>query len=191
MQRTHRKLEVHLPPEARRELEAVCRAQSVSAAKVRRARILLLSDEDHVEGRRPDWQIAEMVGVSEKQAARVRQKFVREGLPATIERKRRATPGTPPKFDGEGEARLVALCCSTPPEGHQRWTLQLLVDELCRLQVVTTVCCETVRKCLKKIASSPGNPNGFAFPNETALVSWPTWRKSSTSTAKPMMTSTR
>ena len=101
MQRTHRKLEVHLSPEARRELEAVCRAQSVSAAKVRRARILLLSDEDHVEGRRPDWQIAEMVGVSEKQAARVRQKFVREGLPATIERKRRATPGTPPKFDGE------------------------------------------------------------------------------------------
>jgi hypothetical protein len=117
MQRTHRKLEVHLPPEARRELEAVCRAQSVSAAKVRRARILLLSDEDHVEGRRPDWQIAEMVGISEKQAARVRQKFVREGLPATIERKRRATPPTPPKFDGEGEARLVTLCCSTPPEG--------------------------------------------------------------------------
>ena len=50
--------------------------------------------------------------------------------------------------------QLVSLCCSTPPEGRSRWTLQLLVDELCRLQVVTSVCRETVRMCLKKTRSA-------------------------------------
>lgn len=185
------KVQVHLAPEVREELEALCRKQSVSAAKVRRARILLLSDDDHPEGRRPDWQIAEIVGIGEKTVQRVRQKFVREGLSHSIERKQRSTPGTTPKFDGRAEAQLVALCCSEPPDGHQRWTLQLLVDELGRLQVVTSVCRETVRRCLKKIASNRGKAAASAFPRETALVSWPTWRKSSTSTVKRMTQSIR
>ncbi len=185
------KVRVQLAPEVREELEVLCRKQSAPAAKVRRARILLLSDEDHQKGRRPDWQIAEIVGVGEKTVQRIRQKFVREGLSQTVERKKRSTPGTTPKFDGKAEARLVALCCSEPPDGRQRWTLQLLVDELGRLKVVTSVCRETVRRCLKKTVSNRGKAGVSAFPRETAPVSWPTWRKSSTSTAKRMTQSTR
>ena len=185
------KVEVRLSPEVREELETLCRKQSAPAAKVRRARILLLADSDHQKGRRPDWQIAEIVGIGEKTVQRVRQRFVRGGLSHSVERKQRCTPGTTPKFDGRAEAQLVALCCSEPPEGHQRWTLQLLVDELGRLKVVTSVCRETVRRCLKKIASNRGKAAGSASPKETALVSWPTWRKSSTSTAKHMTKSTR
>ena len=147
MPQTNKKLKVHLTAEQRAELEAVCRKQSVGAAKVRRARILLLSDEDHRDGRRRDWEIAEAVGLSERQVRRIRQAFV---LAGEIRLDRKPRVGGPRKLDGVGEAQLVTLCCSHPPEGHERWTLQLLCDELVRLEVVTSVCRETVRTCLKK-----------------------------------------
>ena len=78
-----------------------------------------------------------------------------EGLGATLARKRpdrvyeRA-------LDGRQEAHLVALACSEAPEGHARWSLRLLADELVRLQVVEAVSHETVRRTLKKTTSSRG-----------------------------------
>jgi len=160
MPATNRKHEVHLSTDQRQQLEAIGRQQNVPAAQARRARILLLADEDHTDGRRPDWHIAEVVGLSERQVIRIRRRFVQEGLTGAIDRKPRTPSQKPPKLDGATEARLVSLCCSTPPEGRSRWTLQLLVDELCRLQVVTSVCRETVRMCLKK--TRPANATGGA-----------------------------
>lgn len=176
------KVRVHLSAEQRSELSVVARSQTVSAAKARKARVLLLADEDHPDGQRPDTYIAAAVGLSEKQVKTIRQKFVREGVSA-LERKKRTTPSTPPKFDGRTEAQLVTLCCSTPPDGRQRWTLQLLVDELCRLQIVASVCRETVRRCLKKTGCNPGGISGSASRKRTARGSSPRWSKSSTSTA--------
>lgn len=191
MPHSNEKLEVCLTPKQRDELQSLCRKGSIGAAKLRHARVLLLADEDHREGRRPDWYIAETVGISLRQVCRIRQKFVREGLAPAIERKPRSTPGTTPKFDGRQEAQLVRLCCSKPPAGRTRWTLQLLADELGRLQVVTSVCPETVRRCLKKIASSRGGRNGSAFRSEIMRDLWPIWKNSSTFTAKSSTSSTR
>lgn len=173
------KASVHLMAEERSELQALCRRQSVGAAKLRRARILLLADEDHPSGRRPDWQIAEVVGLSERQVVRVRQQFVREGQQVLDRKPRPAVPG---KLDGKAEATLVTLCCSRPPAGQEQWTLQLLCDELGRLQVVESVCRETVRKCLKKTGFSPGAPNGSASRKRTGRGSSRGWKRSSTST---------
>jgi len=184
------KVEVHLTPEVREELAAIGRSQNVGAARARRVRVLLLADEDHPDGQRPDTYIAAALGLSDKQVKTIRQKFVREGLSA-LERKKRLTPPKPPKFHGRAEARLVALCCSTPPEGQQRWTLQLLVDELCRLKVVTSVCCETVRQCLKKTGSSLGGRSGSASRKRTGRDSSRRWSKSSTCTARTTTQSAR
>ena len=186
-----RKLKVHLTIEQRAELERLSRSGKSSVRHARRARILLLADEDHPEGRRTDWQIAELVELTEKQVKRIRHQFVREGLERAVSRKPRSDAGIPKVFDGTAEAQLVALCCSEPPKGRQRWTLKLLVDELCRLQVVASVCPETVRRCLKKIASSPGRQNVFVFPKKTAHGSSRTWSKSSTSTARRSTKRTR
>src|SRR5215207_7651961 len=60
------------------------------------------------------------------------------------------------RLDGEQEARLVALTCSAPPEGHKRWTLRLLADRLVALQVVESVSYETVRQALQQTGSSRG-----------------------------------
>ncbi len=177
------KFRVRLTVEQREALQAICRRQSVAAAKVRRARILLMSDENHANGRKRDWQIAEAVGLSERQVVRIRQQFVREGDPA-LDRKQRSDAGVSKTFDGKAEATLVTLCCSDPPEGRDRWTLQLLCDELGRLEVVESVCPETVRKCLKKIGCSLGGPNDSASPKPTARGSLHGWKKSSTSTSR-------
>lgn len=159
---TNRKVEVVLEERTRQELESLARSGVAPARKVRNARILLMADEDRREGRRPDWYIAECLGISERQVCRVRQQFARDGLGATLVRKRRSDAEIPRKLDGQVEAQLVTLCCSTPPAGRERWTLQLLVDELCRLNVVASVCKESVRQCLKKTGSSPGKRRGFA-----------------------------
>jgi hypothetical protein len=143
-----------------------------------------LADESHPAGHHLDEEIAELVGLCKRQVVRIRQQFVRQGVKPTLARKVRATPPRPYKFDGRAEARLVALCCSTPPAGRERWTLSLLVEELRRLQVVTSVCPETVRRCLKKIALNPGARNGSAFRKGIGPDLWRTWRKSSMSTAK-------
>jgi transposase len=178
---TSRKVKVFLSAEERATLEAVCRSQSVGAAKKRRARILLLSDENDVEGGLTDQQIAPRVGLSERQVVRIRQRFVREG-DQTLERKPR--PPVAGKLDGKAEAHLVVLCCSSPPTGRERWTLQLLCDELARLKLVESVCPETVRKLLKKTTSSLGGRSGFAFRKPIGRDSSPGWKKSWTSTKK-------
>ena len=171
MGNTAEKFKVDLTAAERSELEAVLRSQSVGAAKSRRARILLLSDVGHADGRRTDANIAELVGLSERQVVRIRQRFVRErgDSPATDACERRPRPPAPDKrrLDGAGEARLVTLACSDAPAGRDHWTLQLLCDELVRLQVVESICPETVRRCLKKTSFSPGVSNGSASPRRT------------------------
>ncbi len=147
-----RKWVVQLSKSEREELERIVRSQKASALQLKRAKILLLSDNNHPDGRRTDEYIGELLGMTRRQIQRIRTKFVQQGLECTLKRKVRSDQGTPKVFDGQAEAQLVTLCCSTPPEGNQRWTMQLLVDELTRLQVVTSVCKETVRKTLKKIA---------------------------------------
>lgn len=186
------KREVRLTGKQRDELESLVRKGTTPTTKRRHARILLMADEDRRGTcRNPDWYIAQVVGLSERQVVRVRRRFCKEGFASCLTRKQRATPPNPPRFDGAAEAKLITLCCSDPPKGHQRWTLQLLVDELCRLQVVVSVCPETVRQCLKKIASSHGKQNASASPNGTVPDSWPIWRKFSTSTAKSTTKPTR
>lgn len=176
------KHKVELTAEQRSELEQLTRQASVGVAKKRWATILLLADESHPDGRRTDEEISNEVGVSVRQLERIRKKYVLHGQNATLVRITRSDAGVPKVLDGKAEAHLVTLCCSTPPEGHARWTLRLLCDELVRLQVVASVCPETVRVCLKKTNCNLGSRNGSASPQPTDRVSSRPWRKSSTPT---------
>jgi hypothetical protein len=87
--------------------------------------------------------------------ARVRQTAVQAGLDAALQRKlpNRVYTRT---LDGAGEAHLVALTCSTPPEGAGRWSLRLLADRMVELDYVEAISHETVRQTLKKTNSSRG-----------------------------------
>jgi hypothetical protein len=80
----------------------------------------------------------------------LRKRLVTEGFELALEGKKRTEPPTPPKLDGEAEAKLIAMRLGKPPTGYGHWTLQLLADELVALEVVDSISHETVRKVLKK-----------------------------------------
>jgi hypothetical protein len=177
-----KKYKVALSPENRAELEAITRKTSLGVAQVRRAKILLLADEAHPDGGYPDWQIAEEVGLCERQVVRIRQRFVKSGVQPALARATRRDAGTRRVLDGTAEAHLVTIAGSTPPEGRDHWTLQMLCDELKRLQIVKSVCCETVRQALKKTRYNLGKPNASASRKRIGRASLRAWKKSSTST---------
>jgi hypothetical protein len=68
---------------------------------------------------------------------------------------KRPPPRLPSKLDGANEAHLIALACSTPPTGQERWTLRLLAERFVTLEG-ESISHETVRRALKKTFSSRG-----------------------------------
>ena len=142
------KHEVELTSEERQTLETLIRKGEHSALKLMRAHILLKADSNG-----PAWtdaQIAEAFGCHQQTAYNVRKRFAMGGRLSALERKPQSQPSHVRRLDGQGEARLIALTCSDPPEGFARWTLQLLADELVELQIVESISIETIRQTLKK-----------------------------------------
>ena len=72
-----------------------------------------------------------------------------EGFKAALERRKQPNRKAK-RLDGEGEAALIALACSAPPEGRASWTLKLLADGLVKMEVVDSISYEIVRRTLKK-----------------------------------------
>lgn len=105
-----RKWEVELSLQQREELTKIVRPQSGRSLAVKRARVLLLCDQAHPEGRRTDKQTADLVGLTTRQVQRIRLKFLQQGLEGTLRRKIRSDQGVPKVFDGAAEAQLVTLC---------------------------------------------------------------------------------
>ena len=141
---------VRLEPQEREELQKLVSTGKAAARKLTHARILLQSDVSEAGTGWKDEQIATALGVTTRTIQHVRQRCVEEGLEAALERKKREGSPTPRILDGEKEARLVAICCSKPPEGRTRWTLKLLSDRLVELEVVESISRDTVGRTLKK-----------------------------------------
>jgi transposase len=151
-----KKYHVTLTPEERGELERMISAGKAAARKQAHARILLKADEGEGGPRWSDVRIAEALDVGLSTVWRVRRRFVEEGIEAAIV-PQPSTRAYARKLDGAGEARLVKLACSRPPEGRKRWTLQLLADRMVVLgHAEDGLSYETVRRVLKKTRSSPG-----------------------------------
>ena len=120
-----------------------------SPARVQlKARILLHADTGRYGSGWNDTQISEALETYPVMCFRVRRSYAMQGLDAVLNRKKRATPTPPPIFDGEKEAKLIALACSKPPEGCGRWTLRLLEDKLVELDIVASD--NTIGRVLKK-----------------------------------------
>jgi transposase len=141
---------VRLTDAEREALRGVITRLKGSSQKVRRAQILLKADADG-----PGWidsRIAEAFNCRVQTIENLRKRLVTEGFELALEGKKRQEPATPPKLDGEGEAKLIAMRLGKPPAGYGHWTLHLLADELVALEVVDSISHETVRKVLKKTA---------------------------------------
>ena len=129
-------------------LKSIVKKGKGGAFKIRRAQILLHSDKNGHGLSGP--KIAKLLHCRQSTVYDVRKQFVEEGLEATITRKKRETGPTPRLFDGEAEARLIALSRTEPPEGRSRWTLQMLSDRVVELNIVPHCTANSVHEVFKK-----------------------------------------
>lgn len=140
---------VTLTPAERERLVGMRRRGRVDARVLVHSGILLKADEG---GSRTGWtdaRIAEALECGTATVERVRTRFVEEGFDAAL-RPKATTRTYVRKLDGKGEARLITLACSDPPEGRARWSLRLLADRLVALGVVEDISYEAVRRTMKK-----------------------------------------
>jgi len=139
---------VDLTAEERTVLEQLLHKGKSNARKLTRARILLHADEGET-----DAEIATALTVGVATVERTRQRFVEANLEALHDRPR---PGGQCKLSGKQEAHLIAVACTPAPEGHTRWTLQLLAEQVVTLGFAQSIARETVRQVLKKTRSIRG-----------------------------------
>jgi transposase len=134
---------IKLKDEERKKLsELICKG-SAKVRKLKRCQILLLSDEG-----KSDVEIAQAIKVSMGTVGNIRRRYATDGLESALNENRR--PGAPKKYKGLESAKITALACSTPPEGHSRWTLRLLADKAVALELVSEISYMSVDRILKK-----------------------------------------
>ena len=146
---------VRLSGEEREQLETLIRKGKSPAQRLLKARRLLKADVSEAGEGWSDSRIIKALETSASMVYRVRQQLVEEGFAAVLSRKQRATPAVPRIFDGEKEAKLIALACSKPPKGRARWTLRLLENKVVELGIVDRASDSTIGRALKKTLFSP------------------------------------
>lgn len=134
---------VRFTEEERDQVTQTVRRGVAPVRQVTRARVLLKADEGWDDG-----AIAEALDIGVSTVWRTRKRYVEEGLDNALHERPR--PGAHPKLDGKQEAHLIAVACSTPPEGHARWTLRLLAGKVVELGLAEEYSYEAVRRVLKK-----------------------------------------
>jgi transposase len=124
-------------------LKTIVSKGAEKARKITRCRILLLCHEN-----KNKTIIASMLDVNRNTISNTCRRYVEEGLESAINEKPR--PGAPTLFDGKLKAKLTALACSTPPEGHSQWSLRLLSDKAVELSLVESISHTQIGNILKK-----------------------------------------
>ena len=143
--------EIYLTEEEQIQLKEIVRKGVHNSHVITRARVLLMLDRtgktDHVRYKRT----AEYAQISVQAVYNMRDEFLsNHDIESYLTRKKRETPPTAPKLDGETEAKILALACSEPPEGCSRWTVRLLRERIVQLHFVEEISHMTVQRLLKK-----------------------------------------
>lgn len=141
---------ITLTEEERKQLRDFTRSGKTNAPKFIHARALLLCDVGRYA--EESWKVADVataLGVSARTIEHLKQRFVEEGLDAALARKP-STKTTNITFDGGFDARLTALACSPAPNGHARWTVRLLAQQVVKLEIISSVSLMTIQRSLKK-----------------------------------------
>jgi len=153
-----KKYMVMLETEEREKLLALISSGIAKARTITHARILLKAEEGW-----QDQEICKALNVSIPTVERVRKRFVLEGFERSL-RPRRPKRVYSRKLDGEQEARMVALACSSPPEGYARWSLRLLADWVVQMKIIESISHETVRHVLDDNELKPWRRQEWCIP---------------------------
>ena len=147
-----KKYVVRLSAEERERLEDLRSKGTIPARRLLKVQILLKADVSEAGEGWSDSKIMKAFDTTDTMVYTVCKKLVEEGLDGVLSRKRRETPPVARIFDGEREAKLIALACSDPPPGFARWTLRLLEEKVVELQIVDRASDSTIGRVLKRMA---------------------------------------
>jgi len=154
---SEKKYRIKLTLEERKALETIRDKGAHKSTTYRRAIALLMSDESELGQSCTDAAIDKAIGMRTRTVERLRQKVHELGVLQALERPPCLTPANPPKITSELEAHITRIACSQCPEGASRWTLQLIADELVRIEAIDSISATTVGKALKKTNSNHGS----------------------------------
>jgi transposase len=147
-----KKYNILLTSEEREELDGIVKKGKNAARVIVLALVLLLSDlSPEGRGKMKNYEISQKLNISEKTIESAKKRFVEGGIPLALERQQMTVNPSRIKFDGEFEARLIALACTDPPSGKARWTVRLLADTLVELGIAPDgISPMSVQRVLKK-----------------------------------------
>ncbi|MEM9093325.1 MAG: helix-turn-helix domain-containing protein [Cyanobacteria bacterium P01_F01_bin.53] len=123
-------------------LKALLKKGQIGAKQFKRATALLELDRG-----KTITAITETLDVSRSAVSNWVKRYRKEGLQMLHDRPR---SGRPVEIDGDQRAKITALACSDPPEGHSHWNLRLLADKAVELNYCEHICHTQVGQILKK-----------------------------------------
>lgn len=143
---------IFLSQDERDELDGIIKKGKRAARAVLLAMVLLFCDmSPEGRGKKTNAQISREFNISERTIESAKKRFVEGGIPLALGRKEYTVNPKRIKFDGEFEAKLVALACTDPPSGRTRWTVRLLADQAVELGIAPNgISPMTVQRTLKK-----------------------------------------
>jgi len=148
-ERAMRQTELHLSTKDRELIESYRTKGMRHAREVNRAHILSALDRGVSQA-----QIMAVLGVGPMVIWRTRAAYLEGGAQYALHDV--ARPGKPRQYDTDVEAQISALACSAPPKGAKHWTMVLLEQAAQAQAGIGPISRETVRRLLKKTASSRG-----------------------------------
>lgn len=132
-----------------KQLKRTIKQKDTNQTAANRCRILLALDENHMPALSYD-QCVDTYGVSKATISTVVKAFADGGIDSVLARKRSInSDNARRKVDGRIEAKLIEVACSPAPEGHSRWTIRLLEDEM-KVILDEPISREAIRRTLKK-----------------------------------------
>ena len=144
-----RQTPLNLSQEDRSVIEEIRSKGLHQSREVNRAHVLSCLDRGI-----PETQITAVLGIGRTAVWRTRGAYLQGGVELAVFDVERS--GRPRQYDTNAEACVIALACSTPPKGRQRWTMVELERAARQEPGMQSVSRETVRRMLKKTISSPG-----------------------------------
>ena len=138
MQTTYHRVRVQVGKRDRKQIAEMLNKGRESARVLRRALILRQLDQGETAA-----QVASHLGVAPKTVRAIARRYEEQGLESALYEKPR--PGAAEVLDDNQKQRLIAMVCSSPPEGRARWTVRLVAEEAAKRKLVPRVGRETIR----------------------------------------------
>ena len=140
---------IKLTDDERSKLNKVIKNKATCKTVLKRCQIL--RDLDEVNGcKLTHAQIAHTYAVCPATVSNLIRDYINKGIDSII--RYNISPNSASalrKTDGRAEAKIIQIACGPAPDGHCRWTLQLL-EEKARVELETPISRETIRRVLKK-----------------------------------------